>query len=160
VANLIPGVVQDCTSAAATVLISGTHRVPVPQGGARVRPGTSATVMVRPERLRLSEASAADSAGVPVTVEHAVFQGPVVRCTMRASDGTQIVAHVGPEQPLPPLEPGLGLRVNWDYDAARLLPADGCRPAQWTRAGPAPHRRTSAPVPVTYPSRSHGGAYH
>jgi len=125
VANLIPGVVQDCTSAAATVLISGTHRVPVPQGGARVRPGTSATVMVRPERLRLSEASAADSAGVPVTVEHAVFQGPVVRCTMRASDGTQIVAHVGPEQPLPPLEPGLGLRVNWDYDAARLLPADG-----------------------------------
>jgi hypothetical protein len=33
---------------------------------------------------------------------------------------------VGPEQPLPPLEPGLGLRVEWDYEAARLLPpADG-----------------------------------
>jgi hypothetical protein len=63
---------------------------------------------------------------VPVTVEHAVFQGPVVRCTMRTTDGTQIVAHVGPEQPLPPLEPGLGLKVDWDYDAARLLPpADG-----------------------------------
>jgi spermidine/putrescine transport system ATP-binding protein len=51
-----------------------------------------------------------------------VFQGPVVRCTLRAADGTQIVAHVGPEHPLPPLQPGLGLRVDWDYDAARLLP--------------------------------------
>ena len=59
---------------------------------------------------------------MPVTVEHAVFQGPVVRCTLRAPDGTQIVAHVGPEQPLPPLQPGLGLRVDWDYEAARLLP--------------------------------------
>ena len=57
-----------------------------------------------------------------MTVEHAVFQGPVVRCTLRALDGTQIVAHVGPEQPLPPLQPGLGLRVDWDYEAARLLP--------------------------------------
>ena len=82
--------------------------------------------MVRPERLRLSEAAAADGTGVPVTVEHAVFQGPVVRCTLRALDGTLIVAHVGPEHPLPPLQPGLGLRVDWDYDAARLLPpADG-----------------------------------
>jgi spermidine/putrescine transport system ATP-binding protein len=78
--------------------------------------------MVRPERLRLAEAGASD-VGVPVCVEHAVFQGPVVRCTLRAADGTQIVAHVGPEQPLPPLQPGLGLRVDWDYDAARLLPA-------------------------------------
>jgi spermidine/putrescine transport system ATP-binding protein len=85
--------------------------------------------MVRPERLRLSEAGAPAAGGVPCTVEHTVFQGPVVRCTLRAHDGTQIVAHVGPEQPLPPLEPGLGLQVDWDYDAARLLPpTDGAPP--------------------------------
>ena len=58
-------------------------------------PGAPATVMVRPERLRLAEATPAAS-GVPVTVEHAVFQGPVVRCTLVAADGTEIVAHVGP----------------------------------------------------------------
>jgi spermidine/putrescine transport system ATP-binding protein len=78
--------------------------------------------MVRPERLRLSLPPGAEGSGLPVTVEHAVFQGPVVRCTMRASDGTELVAHVGPEHPLPPLRPGLGLHVAWDYEAARLLP--------------------------------------
>ena len=125
VANLIPAVVQDTSGGATTVILAGSHRVPVPEGATRARPGTNATVIVRPERLRLSDA-AANQPGVPVTVEHAVFQGPVVRCTLRAADGTQIVAHVGPEHPLPPLLPGLGLRVGWDYEAARLLPpADG-----------------------------------
>jgi spermidine/putrescine transport system ATP-binding protein len=78
--------------------------------------------MVRPERLRLTEAAPTDGSGVPVTVEHAVFQGPVVRCTLRAADQTEIVAHVGPEQSLPTLRPGLGLWVGWDTGAARLLP--------------------------------------
>jgi spermidine/putrescine transport system ATP-binding protein len=121
VANLIPAIVQDTNSGATTVVVTGTHRIPVPQGAARVRPGASVTVMVRPERLRLTHAGG-NEAGVPCTVEHAVFQGPVVRCTLRAMDGTQIVAHVGPEHPLPSLQPGLGLRVAWDFDAARLLP--------------------------------------
>jgi spermidine/putrescine transport system ATP-binding protein len=98
----------------------------VPKGSQFLPNGSAATVMVRPERLRLSQTGAAGASGVACTLEHAVFQGPVVRCTLRAADGTQIVAHVGPEQPLPPLEPGLGLRVEWDYEAARLLPpADG-----------------------------------
>ena len=125
VANLIPAIVQDTTGGATTVVVAGSHRVAVPQGGTRMRSGGAATVMVRPERLRLAEASATDK-GVPCAVEHAVFQGPVVRCTLRAADGTLIVAHVGPEQPLPPLHPGLGLRVDWDFEAARLLPpSDG-----------------------------------
>jgi spermidine/putrescine transport system ATP-binding protein len=122
VANLIPAVVLDASDGAANVLVSGSHRVPVPRGGVPVRPGSAATVMVRPERLRLSLPPGAEGSGLPVTVEHAVFQGPVVRCTMRASDGTELVAHVGPEHPLPPLRPGLGLHVAWDYEAARLLP--------------------------------------
>jgi spermidine/putrescine transport system ATP-binding protein len=131
VANLIPAIVQEASATAATVLVAGRHRIQVPQGTWPVRPGAAATVMVRPERLRLREASAAaEGPGLPVTVEHAVFQGPVVRCTMRATDGTQIVAHVGPEHPLPPLQPGLGLRVDWDYEAARLLPPAESRPAE------------------------------
>jgi spermidine/putrescine transport system ATP-binding protein len=128
VANLIPGVVQDATGAAATVIVAGSHRVPVPRGTGVVRPGAAATVMVRPERLRLSDTSVGPGTGVPVTLEHAVFQGPVVRCLLRAADGTQIVAHVGPEHPLPPLQPGLGLRVEWDFEAARLLPPAGGLP--------------------------------
>ena len=122
VANLIPAVVRDSNGTGATVLVAGRHPVPVPLGEQALRPGARATVMVRPERLRLSPAAPADGSGVPVTVEHAVFQGPVVRCTLRAAEGTEIVAHVGPEQALPTLRPGLGLWVGWDTDAARLLP--------------------------------------
>jgi len=129
VANLIPAIVQDAAGSQATVVVAGTHCIPVPAGARPVRAGAPATVMVRPERLKLSEGGAAESRGVPCTVEHAVFQGPVVRCTLRAADGTQIVAHVGPEHPLPPLTPGLGLQVAWDYDAARLLPPTDGAPA-------------------------------
>jgi spermidine/putrescine transport system ATP-binding protein len=123
VANLIPAVVRDPGGADATVMVAGRHAVPVPRGGQVLRSGAAATIMVRPERLRLTEAAPADGSGVPVTVEHAVFQGPVVRCTLRAADRTEIVAHVGPEQSLPDLQPGLGLWVGWDTNAARLLPA-------------------------------------
>jgi spermidine/putrescine transport system ATP-binding protein len=122
VANLIPAVVRDSNGTGATVLVAGRHPVPVPRGEQALRPGTRATVMVRPERLRLWPAAPADGSGVPVTLEHAVFQGPVVRCTLRAAEGTEIVAHVGPEQTLPALHPGLGLWIGWDADAARLLP--------------------------------------
>jgi spermidine/putrescine transport system ATP-binding protein len=130
VANLIPAIVQDAAGSKATVVVAGTHRIPVPAEGKSVRAGAPATIMVRPERLKLSESGAAGGRGVPCTVEHAVFQGPVVRCTLRAADGTQIVAHVGPEHPLPPLTPGLGLQVDWDYDAARLLPPTDGAPAK------------------------------
>jgi spermidine/putrescine transport system ATP-binding protein len=78
--------------------------------------------MVRPERLRLSAAVSADRAALPTTVQSVVFQGPVIRCALRAADGTQLVAHVGPEDALPDVQAGQTLHVSWDADAARLLP--------------------------------------
>ncbi len=123
VANLIPAVVQQADGTEATVMVAGRHRVSVPAGGQSLRTGGSSTIMVRPERLHLSQTAPADGAGLPVTVQHAVFQGPVVRTTLRAADGTEIVAHVGPGEALPPLQPGLALWVSWEPGAARLLPA-------------------------------------
>jgi spermidine/putrescine transport system ATP-binding protein len=122
IANLIPAVVHEVHALDATVLVGGRYRMAVPIAGQRLRAGAAATIMVRPERLRLSAAGPADGTGMPVTVEHAVFQGPVVRCTLRGAEGTELVAHVGPEQSLPVLAPGLALWVRWDRDAARLLP--------------------------------------
>jgi spermidine/putrescine transport system ATP-binding protein len=130
VANLIPAVVQQVEARDATVLVAGSHCVPVPVGSQQLRPGAAATVMVRPERLRLTATAPTDGTGVPVTVEHAVFQGPVVRCTLRAGDRSEIVAHVGPEQSLPALRPGLALWVGWDVDAARLLPPADRQPGR------------------------------
>jgi hypothetical protein len=46
----------------------------------------------------------------------------VMRCDLRARDGTALVARLGPELTVPDLRPGQELRVSWDADAARLLP--------------------------------------
>ena len=57
--------------------------------------GEAATLMIRPERLRLT--STAPSGGdpwLPVTVVETIFQGPVVRFVLSDADGTEIVAHV------------------------------------------------------------------
>jgi spermidine/putrescine transport system ATP-binding protein len=121
IANLLPGVVTRGGGDRVSVRVAGDGEVSLPAGADAVAQGTAVTVMVRPERLRLTGKDAGTS-GVPVTVEHVVFQGPVIRCILVAPDGTEIVAHVGPEQAVPDLEPGLQLRVSWEPDAARLLP--------------------------------------
>ena len=121
IANLLPGVVTRVGGDRVTVKVAGDGEVSLPAGPDPVTPGAAVTVMVRPERLRLT-GNEAGTGGVPVTTRHVVFQGPVIRCILVAPDGTEIVAHVGPEQAIPDLEPGLQLRVSWDPDAARLLP--------------------------------------
>jgi spermidine/putrescine transport system ATP-binding protein len=121
IANLLPGMVTRVGGDRVSVKVAGDGEVSIPAGADPVAAGAGVTVMVRPERLRLTGKDAGTS-GVPVTVRHVVFQGPVVRCILVAPDGTEIVAHVGPEQAIPDLEPGLHLRVSWDADAARLLP--------------------------------------
>jgi spermidine/putrescine transport system ATP-binding protein len=120
-ANLLPGVVTRVAGDRASVKVAGDGEVSLPAGADPMAPGAAVTVMVRPERLRLAGKDTGTS-GVPVTIRHVVFQGPVIRCILVAPDGTEIVAHVGPEQAIPDLAPGLQLRVSWDPDAARLLP--------------------------------------
>jgi spermidine/putrescine transport system ATP-binding protein len=122
IANLLPASVSQINSNRATVVVAGDRSIPVPSGSWALRPGAEATVMIRPERLRLSAEVPSNEAAVPLTLQHAIFQGPVIRCTLRAADGTDIVAHVGPEQSLTGLRPGLTLWASWDLDAARLLP--------------------------------------
>jgi spermidine/putrescine transport system ATP-binding protein len=79
--------------------------------------------LVRPERLGLRIDEPVNGAPrVATTVTDLTFQGPLVRAALRASDGTQIVAHVGPEDDLPVLRPGQAVWVTWEKDAARLLP--------------------------------------
>jgi spermidine/putrescine transport system ATP-binding protein len=136
IANLIPGVVTRVGGDRVTVRVAGDGEVSLPAGPEPRQPGAAATVMIRPERLRLI-GSDAGGGGLPVTVRHVVFQGPVVRCILVAPDGTEIVAHVGPEQAIPDLRPGLTLRVSWDPEAGRLLP-----PASQPVAGEADLRAT------------------
>lgn len=89
-----------------------------------IEPGGHATLMVRPERVRVSmEAPDGDVAAVHATVTDLTFQGAVVRLSLAAPDDSTIVAHIGPEQYLPLLRPGDEVYVGWTPQASLVLPA-------------------------------------
>ncbi|WP_454793526.1 ABC transporter ATP-binding protein [Mycolicibacterium lutetiense] len=93
-------------------------------GDTTIEPGGHATLMVRPERVRVSmDVPTGEVATVPATVKDLTFQGPVLRLSLAAPDDSTIIAHVGPEQELPLLRPGDQVHVGWSPDASRVLPA-------------------------------------
>ncbi|MCB1287989.1 MAG: ABC transporter ATP-binding protein [Mycobacterium sp.] len=99
-------------------------------GDAVIEPGGRATLMVRPERVRVSvQQPAVELAAVRARVSDLTFQGPVVRLALTAADGSPVVAHVGPEQQLPMLRPGDDVYVGWDPDASLVLPSADSPPA-------------------------------
>ncbi|WP_317160172.1 ABC transporter ATP-binding protein [[Mycobacterium] appelbergii] len=93
-------------------------------GDTTIESGGHATLMVRPERVRISmDAPTGDVATVGATVKDLTFQGPMLRVSLAAPDDSTVVAHVGPEQDLPLLRPGDRVHVGWSPDASRVLPA-------------------------------------
>ena len=93
-------------------------------GDTTIEPGGQATLMVRPERVRVSmEQPTGDLATVAAKVVDLTFQGPVLRLSLAAADDSPILAHVGPEQNLPLLRPGDDVFVCWSPDASLVLPA-------------------------------------
>jgi len=123
VANLLPATVESVRGDEAEVTLPGGKRAPVPLGHTKPESHARATVMVRPERLGLRVSEPANGTPhVETTVADLMFQGPLVRAALRAVDGTEVVAHVGPDDDLPALRPGQSVWVTWDKEAARLLP--------------------------------------
>jgi spermidine/putrescine transport system ATP-binding protein len=122
VANLLPAKVSTVAGDVVTALVAG-RQLPLPVGDRLLAVGADATLMVRPERLRLSATQPTTPAALEGVVTSAIFQGPVVRCSLRTHDGSEIVCHVDHDHSLPGLEPGGTFWVSWDTDAARLLPA-------------------------------------
>jgi len=127
VANLLPAKVIGLMDDRAVVEVGGGQRAEAAAPAWDAKPGQDAVMMVRPERLRVTQGGP----GLKVTLQAAVFQGPVVRCLLRAPDGAEVTAHVGDEGPRPTLEPGQTYSLHWEPGAARLL-----RPAPNTRLDP------------------------
>ena len=92
-------------------------------GDTSIDPGTKATLMVRPERVRVSVDEPTGLGSVQATVVDLTFQGPVLRLSLAALDGSPIIAHVGPEQDLPLLRPGDPVHAGWSPEASLVLPA-------------------------------------
>ncbi|CAN5855934.1 ABC transporter ATP-binding protein [soil metagenome] len=93
-------------------------------GDTKIENGGQATLMVRPERVRVSmEQPAGGVVSVQATVTDLTFQGPVVRLQLAAADDSPILAHIGAEQDLPLLRPGDQVYVSWAPEASLVLPA-------------------------------------
>ncbi len=93
-------------------------------GDTTIESGGQATLMVRPERVRVTmDAPTGEVVSVPATVSDLTFQGPVIRLQLAAADGSPILAHIGAEQDLPMLRPGDQVYVGWAPEASLVLPA-------------------------------------
>ncbi|CAN5643815.1 ABC transporter ATP-binding protein [soil metagenome] len=93
-------------------------------GDTTIENGGQATLMVRPERVRVSmDAPGGEVVSVRATVTDLTFQGPVVRLQLAAADDSPILAHIGAEQDLPLLRPGDQVYVSWAPEASLVLPA-------------------------------------
>jgi spermidine/putrescine transport system ATP-binding protein len=122
-ANLWPGRQNRLDGGLAELSVLGTTLRARP-GDTAIEPGGQATLMVRPERVRVSmEQPTGDIATLKATVTDLTFQGPVVRLSLTAPDESPILAHIGPEQDLPLLRPGDEVHVCWAPDASLVLPA-------------------------------------
>ncbi len=120
-ANLWPARVESTDETYAAVRSLGTM-LKTHTGRTRIEAGSAATVMVRPERVRVAMDEPDGPARVAATVSDLTFQGPVVRLSLAAADGSPIVAHVGADQDLPLLRPGDAVWATWAPDAACVLP--------------------------------------
>jgi len=85
--------------------------------------GEEASLMVRPEAVRVTmDQPTGDVSACSATVTDLLFQGPVVRLTLSAPDGNQIIAHLGGESDLPMLRPGDPVWASWSPAVSRVLP--------------------------------------
>lgn len=122
-ANLWPGRQNGVHDGFADVSVLGTT-VRARPGQTAIETGGHATVMVRPERVRVSvDPFTDDCVSVAGTVKDLTFQGPVVRLSVAAPDDSVVIAHVGAEHKLPGLRPGDPVHVGWDPEAGLVLPA-------------------------------------
>ncbi len=124
-ANLLPVTVRSQDGDQVTVDSRVGNQFQVPAGGRTHSAGSEATLMVRPERLVPAGAPLhgdTPAGRLECTVTSMVFQGPVVRCQVRTGTGTDLVAHLGPEDEPGAISVGDSITMTWAYEGAYLVP--------------------------------------
>jgi spermidine/putrescine transport system ATP-binding protein len=124
-ANPLPTTIQRIAGDRAIVKLAGDRPAEVPLLGQTFAVGEGATLMVRPERIRVCAAAPnGDDPWLPVTVTETVFQGPVVRFVLKDMDGHEIIAHVSHAHHQSAEHPTRGASgfASWPRSTGRLLP--------------------------------------
>jgi spermidine/putrescine transport system ATP-binding protein len=125
-ANLISVRVERAGGGRATVRLPGGVATEVAIDGLAFEPGSSALLMVRPERLEVrTDAPEPGRVALPATCTDLVFQGAVLRCALRDPEGGELVAYLEASRGMPGVYPGASVWIGWESDAGRLLHPDG-----------------------------------
>jgi spermidine/putrescine transport system ATP-binding protein len=136
-ANLLPARVEGVQGGRAAIRLAADRPAEVPTLGHAFTAGEAATLMIRPERLRLTRtAPDGEDPWLPVTVVETIFQGPVVRFVLADAEGTELVAHVSHAHHQAAEHPARGASAfaSWPRDIGRLLPQHGSPAAPPTAA--------------------------
>jgi spermidine/putrescine transport system ATP-binding protein len=122
-ANLLPVTVARQHHDLVDVVTAGGVGVTVGSRGRVFAPGTSATLMVRPERLDISAAIPDHEVGgtIPARLQSVLFQGPVLRCEATTTIGTTVVAHVHVDDMPRDVRPGDDVMLSWVPEGACLV---------------------------------------
>jgi spermidine/putrescine transport system ATP-binding protein len=121
-ANLLPGTVSAMNNGTVDVALDAGLTVAASASKESVFSHHGpATVMLRPERLRLVQREPSGQR-LPVQVTDLIFQGPAVRTVVKAGNDTELVVQVGSDDNLPFLRPGDSLWLTWSDDAAYAMP--------------------------------------
>jgi spermidine/putrescine transport system ATP-binding protein len=118
-ANLLPGTVAACAVDHVDVSLPSGSMVRCTSDQLPMPIGSNATVMLRPERLHLTEGPV-DGDGVAATVTDLIFQGATQRVILRTDDGAEIVAHLDPTDRASG-RPGDRLCLTWQPGSAYAL---------------------------------------
>jgi spermidine/putrescine transport system ATP-binding protein len=119
-ANLLPAKVEDVIGDVVRARLESGAMVEADRADRSFAAGDACTMMIRPEHLTLREADG-DGAAVTARVTSVIFQGSVVRATLVTADGTELVAHLGPDQRVPTGTEAGSVAVTWAPGSAYLL---------------------------------------
>jgi putrescine transport system ATP-binding protein len=84
-------------------------------------PGQAATLVLRPETLRIADGSGAGDTTMSATAGHAAFHGESVSLGAVLADGREVAVSLAPRAACP--APGTSLRLAWDPAVAPVVPA-------------------------------------
>jgi spermidine/putrescine transport system ATP-binding protein len=143
-ANLVPVRIGSLDGNEARVELPGREQVTSPVGELGAAVGAMTTLLVRPERVRIStDEAGARGERLRGTLVEAVYQGATIRYEVELPSGVRFVC-VAPKEERPGAQPGDHVWLSWDPGYGRLL--EGVAEKQAAPADAAGDRPTS---PVT-----------
>ena len=120
-ANLLPCTIEDVAGDRVHVRFATGGVSSVMSNGRAFRPGDAATLVLRPERLRVSATPPGDAGALKARAAAVVFQGPVTRIDLLTGDGAPLTVVLPAEMRAGVPAADQDVWVSWEPGSASLV---------------------------------------